>query len=32
VSPAWFLSSKRDSTEEPDEGKLHVRICGEGAG
>ena len=27
-----FLSLKRDSTEEPDEVKLHVRICGEGAG
>lgn len=23
---------KRVRTEEPDEGKLHVRICGEGAG
>jgi hypothetical protein len=23
---------KRAETEEPDEGNLHVRICGEGAG
>jgi len=25
-------SVKRAGTEEPDEGNLHVRICGEGAG
>jgi hypothetical protein len=32
VSPDWFLSRKWERTEEPDEGNLHVRVCGEGAG
>lgn len=27
---AWLLSLKRGSTEEPDEGNLHVRVCREG--
>ncbi len=32
VSPDWFLFQKRWRTEEPDEGNLHVRVCGESAG
>ena len=32
VSPDWFLCRKSQRTEEPDEGNLQVRVCGEGAG
>ena len=33
VSPVWFaMSGSCWAPEEPDEGNLHVRICGEGAG
>jgi hypothetical protein len=33
VSPVWFaMSNSLWATEEPDEGNLHVRIWGEGAG
>jgi RNA-directed DNA polymerase len=33
VSPVWLaMSNSLWATEEPDEGNLHVRICGEGAG
>ena len=32
VSPDWFVHRKCWATKEPDEGNLHVRVCGEGAG
>jgi hypothetical protein len=32
VSPDWSLCRKSQRTEEPDEGNLQVRVCGEGAG
>jgi len=33
VSPVWFAIGLQPlATEEPYEGNLHVRICGEGAG
>jgi len=33
VSPVWFaIGGQPLATEEPYEGNLHVRVCGEGAG
>ena len=32
VSPDWLVFRKWKMTKEPDEGNLHVRVCGEGAG
>ena len=32
MSPDWFVHRKCWATKEPDEGNLHVRVCGEGAG
>jgi len=32
VLPGWFvISGELRMTEEPDEGNLHVRVCGGGA-